>query len=150
MAHGPGGAIDEGAANSAEHDRRYIYNGTPAGGHPSYAVRSNKRGIRRKFSTFNIILLLFGFGGGCVLYISNIIAINRLSSEINQLQARYAQIVNANTELRSDVSRKSGWERISGIASEQLGLRPAKTPPVWFTIDWDKAHELGIVAVPAP
>ena len=73
MAHGPGGAIDEGAANSAEHDRRYIYNGTPAGERPSYAVRSNKRGIRRKFSTFNIILLLFGFGGGSVLYISNII-----------------------------------------------------------------------------
>ena len=67
MAHGPGGAIDEGAANSAEHDRRYIYNGTPAGERPSYAVRSNKRGIRRKFSTLNIILLLFGFGGGCDL-----------------------------------------------------------------------------------
>lgn len=138
-----GGAVDEAGTSAPEKERRYIYNGTPAGGTAGYALRPNRKTVRRKVSTFNIILLLFGVGGAVVLYINNIITINRLSAEINQLQMRCDSIVNVNASLRAEVNTKSTWERISVVASDQLGLRPAKHQPVWFSIDRDRARELG-------
>ena len=123
-------------------ERRYVYGGStsrPSGPGPS---RKNQRGVRRRVSTFSILLILFGVGGASVLYISNLVAINRLSDEVNQLQKQYDAIENANAILRREINSKSTWEKISTAATEKLAMRPAQAPPVWFDVDWDKIHEL--------
>lgn len=125
-------------------ERRYVYGGTPPTGWTPGAMRPNRRGVRRKVSTFNIILLLFGIGGAIVFYVSNILSINRLASEIGQLEAEYQKIQGINESLRADVSRKSALEKISPVAHDQLGLNDSQTQQVWFTIDRDKLKELGV------
>ena len=107
-------------------------------------MRPNRRGVRRKVSTFNIILLLFGIGGAIVFYVSNILSINRLASEIGQLEAEYQKIQGINASLRTDVSRKSALENISPAALNQIGLRASQTQQIWFTIDRDKLKDLGV------
>ncbi|HMK38501.1 MAG TPA: hypothetical protein VK569_04115, partial [Bacteroidota bacterium] len=127
-------------------ERRYVYGGTTPSGWTSGALRPNKRGVRRKVSTFNIILLLFGIGGAIVFYVSNILIINRLAGEVGQLEAEYQKIQGINESLRTDVSNKSALERISPRAYDQLGLRASQTQQVWFTIDRDKLKELGVAS----
>lgn len=144
MARMPGGLRDGAAAPAVEPERRYIYSGAPAAGNAGYAIRPNRKAIRRKVSTFNLILLLFGIGGAIVLYISNIIAINRLSLDVELARERLRRVVNANSTLQSEVDRKLAADRIIPLAAERLGMHPAQRPPVWISIDWEKARELGV------
>jgi cell division protein FtsB len=132
------------APPQVEREHRYVYGGTTPAGWTAGALRPNRRGVRRKVSTFNIILLLFGIGGAIVFYVNNILSINRLASEVGQLEAEYQKIKGINESLRTDVSRKSALEQISTAAHDQLGLRASQTQQVWFTIDRDKLKELGI------
>ncbi len=118
-------------------ERRYIYGGTrreTAGGVPP-PTRSNRRVTRRRFSTFNTILILFGMSLVIVLYVNNILTIDQLASDIGKLQARYAAIQNTNASLRAEINRKSSWERIGRTATEQLGLVFPKEQPQAFDID---------------
>ena len=126
-----------------DREHRYIYGGASPEGVQGGALRPNRRGTRRKVSTFNIILLLFGVGGAIVFYVNNILSINRLASEIGQLEAEYQKIQGINESLRTDVSRKSALENISPVAHVQLGLRASQTQQIWFTIDRDKLRDLG-------
>ncbi len=123
-------------------DKRYIFNGDPQARTPGYAVRPNRKATRRKVSTFNIILWLFGLGIAIVLYVDNIIAINRLSFEVNQLQTKYDSVVNTNATLRAEVTRKAAWERIGKNATEQLGLKFPTEQPTLFDVDQDKIESL--------
>jgi cell division protein FtsB len=132
------------AAPPLELEHRYVYGGTTPSGWTAGALRPNRRAVRRKASTFNIILLLFGTGGAIVFYVNNILTINRLASEVGQLEAEYQKIEGINGALRADVSTRSALERISSKAQDQLGLRASQTQQVWFTIDRDKLKELGI------
>jgi hypothetical protein len=135
------GATDEAGVPSAEH--RYIYTGaSDAKRAGAFAVRPNRKGIRRKLSTFNIILLLFGTGGAIVFSISNVISIDRLSLENSRLRARLEQIERVNGDLRAEIGRKSTWDRVNLLASNQLGLHPARQQPEMLTIDWAKARQL--------
>lgn len=86
-------------------------------------------------STFNIILMLFGYGITIVLYVGNIIYVNRLASQVSQLQSRYVKIANTNTILQAEVDRKSARERIGKLASKMLGLKYPKEQPTRFEID---------------
>ena len=132
------------AAPPVERERRYVYGGTTPSGWTAGALRPNRRGVRRKASTFNIIPLLFGTGGAIVFYVNNILSIKRLASEVGQLEAEYQKLEGINGALRADVGTKSALERISPKAQDQLGLRASQTQQVWFTIDRDKLKELGI------
>lgn len=123
-------------------ENRYIYNGSPTSGSAGYAIRPNKRAARRKVSTFNIILVLFGCALAIILYISNIIAVNQLAVEVNQLQAKYDRIENVNAVLSSEISRKSGWDRIGKIAIEQLGLKYPSEQATRFDIDMDELEKI--------
>jgi cell division protein FtsB len=138
------GKVVEAAPPLPARERRYVYGGSAPAGWTADALRPNRRGARRKFSTFNIILLLFGIGGAIVFYVNNILSINRLASEVGQLEAEYQKIQGINQALRTDVSSKSSLEHISPAALDQLGLRASQTQQVWFTIDRDKLRELGV------
>lgn len=121
---------------SGEHrDNRYIYNGDTKPTAPGFALRGSRRATRRKVSTFNIIVVLFSAGISIVLYINNIITVNRLAYDINQLQVRYTTITNTNAALRAEVTRKAARERIGPIATEQLGLLYPAEQPVWIDVD---------------
>lgn len=103
-------------------------------------VRSRLR--KRKISTFNIILSLFGLAIAVVLYISNIIAVSHLVANINTLERRYQTVTNTNELLRAELSRKSALERIGKIAMEELGLRYPQEQPVWLEIDEQLIEQL--------
>ena len=118
-----------------EQDRRFIYNGDPQAVTPGYAIRPNRRAIRRRRSTFNIIATLFGLAVGIILYIGNILAVNRLAMEIHELEKAYGKINSANEALRADINRKSAWDRIGKIATGDLGLVYPKDPPQRLEVD---------------
>jgi len=122
-------------------EHRYVYGDSSASSAPRFVVRPNKKVVGRKVSTFSIIVLLFGFGFAIVSYIGNIIAVNGLAAEVNQLQAHYDKIVNGNAVLKAEINRKSGWERIGKIASEQVGLRYLKEQPTLFDVDDDMMEQ---------
>ncbi len=136
---------DQGAVRirpSVERDNRYIYSGDTPPTVARYTVRPNRRAIRRSLSTFNLIAVLLGVGLAIVVYVNNVITMNRLSAEIGDLEKKLNDLQDRNAVLTAEVSRKSGWERIGTIAGEQLGLRHANEPPVPIAIDEDKLQEL--------
>lgn len=118
-------------------DRRYIYNGdmntAPAGA----PLRQNRRVLRRRVSTFNVVLVLFGLGTAIVVYVNNILTVNQLAIDVGKLQTRCDSVLNVNAALRAEVNRKSSWEHIGSVAAGQLGLRPPTEQPVWYDVDED-------------
>lgn len=96
---------------------------------------------KRRISTFKVILSLFGLASAVVLYIGNIIAVTHLSADINTLEKRYQTVLNTNELLRAELSRKSSLERISKIATEELGLIFPQEQPVWLETDKELLEE---------
>jgi|WetSurMetagenome_2_1015567.scaffolds.fasta_scaffold09847_2 hypothetical protein len=125
-----------------EQERRYVFNGDPQRTTAGYAIRTNRRAVKRRRSTFSIILVLFAAGTAIVLYISNIVAVNRLAHEIEELRTRYSSVTQANEILEADIDKKSALERVSAIAIQQLGLQHPKEPPQMFDVDDDRVRSI--------
>ena len=121
-------------------ENRYVYNGNTPLGSAGYAIRPNKKGARRKASTFNIIIGLFACGLAIILYVSNIIAVNQLAFEVGQLQAKYDKVVNSNAVLSAEINRKSGWERIARLATP-MGLKYPTEQATRFDVDEDELEK---------
>jgi len=102
----------------------------------------NRKVAVRKVSTFNLILMLFGIAAVIVLYISNIIAVNRLMMEINTLQKQHQKMVSEQEILKAEINRLSSLERVNKKAAAELGLINPKEPPVWITVDPGKIREV--------
>lgn len=127
--------VAPGTRQSVGPDRRYIYTGDTRPTVPGYAVRANRRGVTRRISTFNIILLLVAAGAVIVFYVHNILAVNRLAVEISQLEQRYQSIMNANVTLQAEVTKKAALDRIGTVAGEKLNMRYPVEQPVWLDVD---------------
>jgi hypothetical protein len=123
-------------------ERRYIYNGERRTPMPGYAIRPNRPAVRRKFSTFNLILALFATGIAIVLYVNNIIVVNQLTYDVSQYRAKYDSLMNTNAALRADLSRKSALERIGGVASQELKLKHPAEQPTLFEVDHKMVEQL--------
>jgi cell division protein FtsB len=127
-------------------DGRHIYNGnlvsTQQTSIPGSAVRPNRKAVKRRHSTFNIVGILFALAAVSLLYTSNVIAVNQLAKEVNDLRSRYDAIVSANEILRAEINRKSSLERITRIAGQDLGMVNPSEAPVWFEIDRKKLETL--------
>ncbi len=117
----------------AEEDRK-LANGGPAG--------TNRRTVRRKHSTFNIVGALFGTAVVCLLYTSNVIAVHQLAKEVNDLTSKYNAILSANEVLKVEINRKSNLERISALAASETGLTNPTEPPIWFEVDEHRLDDL--------
>lgn len=102
----------------------------------------NRKIAKRNVSTFNIILMLFGAATVIVLYISNIIAVDRLMTEINSLQQQHQRILSEQEILKAEVNRLSSLERITRKATDELGLVNPKEPPIWMNIDREKIRNI--------
>lgn len=102
----------------------------------------NRKVVRRKVSTFNIILFLLGSAAAIVLYIGNIIAVDRLVAEIDALQRQHQKILNEQEILQAETNRLSGLERINRKASEELGLVNPKQPPAQLNADQQRIRDI--------
>jgi len=141
-------------AEADKRERRYIYSGdTRKSGNTQYGgtsrtappvspVRSNRRVIRRRISTSNIVLGIFAVGIAIVLYVNNIITVNQLAHDVNELQQTCDRLRSSNAALQADVNRKSAMEQIGGVASKELGLRHPAEKPVEFPIDEEALEAL--------
>ena len=128
-----------------QREQRYIFNGEPTAAVSGYAVRPNRRTARPRFSTFNVILAVFTLGFLAVLYIHNIIAVNRLVVEVTALETQIQHQLEANKTLQAEVNSKASLDRIGTSASEKLGMRYPQEDPQWFAIDADLHDRANIV-----
>jgi cell division protein FtsL len=128
--------------DTAVRERRYIYNGESRPTAPGYAIRSNRRIVRRKISTFYVILVLFGFGIGIVFYVNNILTVNQLAFDISQLEQRLDSVRNVNAALRAEVTRKAALERIGVLAREDLKMQFPSEQATTLDVDMENLPEV--------
>jgi cell division protein FtsB len=131
----------EATVATVERERRYIYSGERIPAVPAYAVRSNRKSMRRKVSTFYVILLLFGFGIAMIFYVNNIITVNRLASDIAQLDQKLNAVRNVNAALRAEVTKKAALERIGVIAREEMRMQFRPAEPTLLEVDLENLPE---------
>lgn len=75
-----------------------------------------------KISIFYFLLLLIVTSVILVIYISNIIYVNKLSVSNNDLKEEIKKNVQINNMLRTESEKYSSFERIKTIASEKFNL----------------------------
>jgi cell division protein FtsL len=124
-------------------ERRLVYNNESGseGRAKNESVNRPRKSSKRSSSTFNTMAVLFAAAVAIILYISNIIAVNRLAVEVSDLQQKFDSVSNGNEILRAEINRRSSLERIGKIATDQLGLRYPKEQPTWLVIDEKLATE---------
>jgi cell division protein FtsL len=123
-------------SDSGRTDRRLLYNDKVSSHSPSNKPASHGLKLRKRTSsTFNSMVALFFAAVVITLYISNIIAVNRLAGEVSELRQKYEALLNGNEILRAEVNRRSSLERIGKFAVEQLGMRYAKEQPRVLEVD---------------
>lgn len=84
---------------------------------------------RRLLNRWSIFALIFVSAVATVLYVSNVIAINRLLKETDTLRRSVDSIRIVNHSLRTEVYRLQSSERITRIATERLGMIPPPKAP---------------------
>jgi cell division protein FtsB len=105
---------------------------------PNQAVQAppkNRKAVKRKVSPFNIVLVLLSVAVVSVFYISNILTVGRLLTNINKLQNKHRQVLNEQELLKAEIDKLSGLERVQPLARERVGLINPKQAPVWIQID---------------
>jgi hypothetical protein len=101
----------------------------------SPVLRVNRRAERRKYSTFNMMLLLFGVATAIVIYIGHIISVNHLAIEADKLAQQYDDLLLTRAKLQAEIDNKSGRERIVNLASGKLGLKPLTGQAQWIVVE---------------
>lgn len=99
------------------------------------AAPKNRKAVKRKISPFNIVLILLVVAMVSVFYISNILTVGRLLTNINKMQVKHQQILNEQEMLNAQIDKLSGLERVQPLAHERVGLIDPKQAPVWIQID---------------
>lgn len=101
----------------------------------SPVLRVNRKAEHRKYSAFNMILLLFGVATAIVIYIGHIITVNRLAIDADRLAGEYNDLLRFRAQLQAEIDRKSARERIVSIATMRLDLRPPTGQANWIVVD---------------
>ena len=128
--------------------RRFIYSGTmpvPPPAEQSQGTTlppANRRYTKRLVSPFNIILMLMGLAAAIVLYISNVIAVNQLVSDIHRSDLRLQDILHEQEIIKAQINQMSSLERVRTRAEAELGLRNPSDVPGWLTVDEEKIRSI--------
>ena len=123
-------------------ENRYVYGGDPRFATGGFLPRANKKVTGRRRPTFSLLLALVITGVAIVYYVNNIIVVNRLSYDINRLEARHDSLTHANGVLRAEVSKKSSRGRIGEIAAKELQLQYPAEPATYFRVEHELANDL--------
>lgn len=120
-----------------QNDKRYIYSGhaDKVNYEDLNETNTNRPIHKRKHSTFNIVSWMFGFAVVALLYIGNVIAVERLVKEVEELKIDLQKNANINQLLEAEINRKTSVEQISLKAENLLSMKNPSTSPKWFSID---------------
>lgn len=143
----PKGQLATDSSNKPQ-QRRLIYSGTmpvpPQAELPRGTIQppTNRRFTKRRVSPFNIILVLMGAAAAIVLYISNIIAVNQLVTDIHNSDLRLHEILSEQEILKAQINQMSSLEHVRKRAEEELGLRNPTDVPRWLSVDQNKIRSV--------
>ncbi|MGA9116411.1 MAG: hypothetical protein WB626_06530 [Bacteroidota bacterium] len=124
-----------GTAPSRPSQHPLVFNGDPPHRPAAYAVRPNRKGVRRPRSTGRIVMFLMLSGAGIVFYIHNILTVNETATEVSRLGRQMDSTLNRNRMLHKRRDSLSARERITGEAARRLGLRETEGTSVWIETD---------------
>lgn len=85
---------------------------------------------RRILNRWSLFALFFVCSAATVLYVSNVVAVNDLSTQNDRLRHQRDSLETLNKSLRTESYRLQGAERITRLASERLGMIPPPEAPV--------------------
>ena len=85
---------------------------------------------RRLLNRWSLFALFFISALATVLYVSNVIAVNALSTEADQFRRQRDSLRILNQSLRTESFKLQSAERITRIANERLGMIPPEEAPV--------------------
>jgi cell division protein FtsL len=78
---------------------------------------------KRKISLFWVITFFLLLSSSSVFLINNIIAVNKLITEVNSVRDDISKVNQTNNLLKMDVEKLSSYDRIKKIAEEKLNLK---------------------------
>jgi cell division protein FtsL len=78
---------------------------------------------KRKISLFWVITFFLLLSSSSVFLINNIIAVNKLITEVNLVRDDISKVNQINNLLKMDVEKLSSYDRIKKIAEEKLNLK---------------------------
>ena len=143
MKNSPTPVTVEPKAVSNNPGQRYIFDGTYKKSAQSGAQRSNRHMRPRKRSLFSIMAILLAASMLITFYVWNKICVNRLAVEIKEIDKKINMISYNNTNLESEISKKSSWERIESLINTgQLNLIIPREQPEMFSIDEERLKQL--------
>jgi cell division protein FtsL len=130
--------------DAPRHDAAYDRGGVRAGAPFGRAVdldlpldaeqRVPRRRSARELTTFNIVLLLIVAAIVITAYISNIIKVDALTSELVAIEKEQTLLIQQRENLRAELNMLSSYNRIQKIATEQIGLVHAPQQPFSLTV----------------
>jgi|GEM_PF-807739 len=81
-----------------------------------------KKNRNKKISIFYFLIGMIMTSVILVIYISNIIYVNKLTVSNNEIKEEIKKNVQINSMLRTDAEKLSSFDRIKSIASEKFNL----------------------------
>jgi len=81
------------------------------------------RNEKRKISLFWVITFFLVLSSSSVFLINNIIAVNKLITEVNTVKDDIVKANQANNLLKMEIEKLSSYDRIKKIAEEKLNLK---------------------------
>jgi cell division protein FtsL len=85
---------------------------------------------RRLLNRWSLFALFFISAAATVLYVSNVIAVNKLSNDTEQLRRQSDSLETLVKSLRTESYRLQSAEHVTGVATEKLGMIPPPAAPV--------------------
>lgn len=89
---------------------------------------------RKEVTTFTIVMILVFASVLVVTYISNVVAVDRLVSEIAALEKREKDLTQQGENIRASINVLSSYMRINRIASDSLGLQHSGQQPLTLSV----------------
>lgn len=85
---------------------------------------------RRLLNRWSIFLLLIVSAAATVLYVSNVVLVNRMLGDREIMHKQVDSLKAVNQSLLTEINKLESSERITRIAAERLGMTPPSRPPI--------------------
>lgn len=93
---------------------------------------------RRLLNRWSIFALVFISALATVLYVNNVITVDRLLRETEAMRKSSDSLRTVNQSLQTEVFRLQSAERVTRIATERLGMTPPPAAPTVITDDGEE------------